>query len=170
MRKIATIVCALALALVSLTGASASTNPGTTAVNCNHWSGGGILPISADYVRVGGTPTGYAEGAVQLCKSGADYWGYIVLYDQQLTGYWAQAGLYRIRNNVKIEHVNCDTPPLDPPRGGNGHVAPGQTQCWTKKLQKVDPADKFYVLGIDCRGTYPHCEHIYARGDTAVVA
>ena len=121
---------------------------------------------SPSFVRVKGT--GEIIGAVQLCRSGSDYWGYIVLYEPELFGFWSQAGLYRFHNGQKVQHWNCDSAPLGPPRGGNGHVEPSQTQCWTQKIHNTDPADKFYVLGIECIGTYPTCEDIVSRGETAV--
>lgn len=164
MRKIATIVCALALVFAGLTTASANTDQVTTD-NCNHWTGGGVFPLSADHL-VG--PGGFDDGAVQLCKNGSDYWGYIVLKAPEPSGFWAQAGLYRIRNNVKVQHVNCDTPPIGSPNGGNRHVAPTETRCWTQKLRIEHPDDRFYVLGIDCLGTYPNCDDVWASGDTAV--
>jgi len=137
--------------------------------NCDHYSGGGILPRSANYVRVGGSGT--AIGAVQLCKSSTSYyWGYVVFYSTLPAGNWGQAYLHRYRNGTHIAVYSCDTSPQGPPSGGNGWVRPGQTRCWTPKVYAPSTSDTFQVLGLRCASSHPSCSPSwYAWGYTAEV-
>jgi len=93
-------------------------------------------------------------GAIQLCRSGSQYWGYIVIYDGEPSGFWAQAYMAQYRNGTPITTVSCDTLPLGPPSGGNGYVQPGQTQCWTKKLT-AGASDTFQACGHEYSGQHP---------------
>ena len=116
------------------------------AANCQHSAGAGTV-VSAAYVQ---SPSGYNHGAVQLCRSGSYYWGYIVLYEPQLSGWWATTHLFRYEDGVHKGTWNCDH------SGGNGYVAAGQTMCWTPRIYDTGTSSKFAASGKDVVGTYPN--------------
>lgn len=148
MRRLLVMLSALALALTGLTATAATANASTTTTNCNSSSGTGTL-VSTNYVRILGD--GAAVGAVQLCKSGGSYWGYVVFYAPVQTNNWGQVRLDRYQGGVKVAAYTCDS------AGGNGYIRPGQTQCWTPKVNG-GTSDKFQALGYSCHGTtHPSC-------------
>jgi hypothetical protein len=142
---------------------SKATDASIAAINCNQYSGGGIAPRSAQYI------IGDTTGAVQLCKSGSNYWGYVV-FDSLVSGpYWGQAYLYQYRNGTLIHSASCDTAPQGSPSGGNGWVRPGQTQCWTHKFDGSNAGDTFKACGAEYFGQYPDRTFIVGDACTARV-
>ncbi|MDJ0386375.1 hypothetical protein [Streptomyces sp. G-G2] len=161
MRRLATVLCALAMTWVGVTTTATAANAAATVTNCNSSSGPGTL-VSSNYVRVAGN--GAAVGAAQLCKSGAYYWGYVVFYAPVQPNNWGQVRLDRYQGGTQVAAYTCDS------AGGNGHVLPGQTQCWTPKING-GTSDKFQALGYSCFGsTYPSCPNtnLDAWGRTAL--
>jgi hypothetical protein len=141
-------VLAVTMVGVAVAGGSASAEVSVAVTNCDHSSGGGIYPRSANYVRINGNGT--AIGAVQLCKSSTSYyWGYVVFYSALPTGYWGAAYLNRYRNGAYVQSYTCDS------SGGNGWVQPRQTRCWTPKIYAPNTADTFQVQGVRYAGTHP---------------
>jgi hypothetical protein len=144
------------------TSSTAGSSAAVLATNCNHSSGAGTL-VSSNYVRILGN--GAAVGAVQLCRSGSSYWGYIVFYAAVQPGNWGQVRLDRYRGGSVIGSWNCDS------SGGNGYVQPGQTQCWTPRIGRGTTTDTFQAVGVSCFGnTHPNCTSTDAWGRTAITA
>jgi hypothetical protein len=160
-RRWATVLAALALALAGLVGATGSASATLQVTNCNSASGSGSI-VDTFYVNVGGD--GAHVGAVQLCTKDTYYWAYVVFYAPMPAGNWGQATLNHYHNGVKTGVWTCDSP------GGNGHVAPGQTQCWTPKIHRAGAADLFSGDGDGCYGDYPICDIDYAWGSTHIKA
>lgn len=134
---------------MTMVGLAVASGSASAVTNCDHYSGGGIYPRSASYVRINGNGT--AVGAVQLCKSSTSYyWGYVVFYSAMPTGYWGQAYLDHYRNGAYIDTHTCDS------SGGNLYVKPGQTRCWTPKIYAPSTSDTFQVQGVRYAGTYPY--------------
>jgi hypothetical protein len=155
-------ICAFALTLAGITPGLAAAEPGVQVTNCNHSAGVGSV-VSAAYVKILGD--GAIVGAVQLCKSGSSYWGYIVFYAPVPAGNWGQVRLDRYRNGSVIGSWNCDS------SGGNGYVEPGQTQCWTPRINRGSTTDTFQAVGVSCFGnTHPFCTSTDAWGRTLVTA
>lgn len=160
-KRFLTMTSILALALGGMTGAAVANNSEehqTAALNCQHSQGSGI-PISAAHLKT--TVGGVNEGAVQLCRSGSYYWGYVVLYSPQVTGYWAIGHLFRYENGVHNSTWSCNS------SGGNGHIKPGQTWCSTPRIYGPSSSTTFMASGRDCRGSYPNCDFQFAYGVTA---
>lgn len=129
--------------------AHASTDSGgaVAALNCQHSQGAGSV-VSADHVE---GPWGVI-GAVQLCRSGSYYWAYLVEYETVPRGAWAIAHLFRYQSGVKNGVWSCNS------SGGNGHIEPGQTMCWTPRIYAPSSSITFMATGRDCFGTYDQCE------------
>jgi hypothetical protein len=162
MRRLAIVLCALAMTLFGGMATAATAGAATAATNCNSSSGTGTV-VSAAYVRIMGN--GAAPAAVQLCKSGAYYWGYIVFYAPVQPNNWGQVRLDRYQGGTQVAAYTCDS------AGGNGYVLPGQTQCWTPKING-GTSDTFQALGYSCYGnTYPSCpsSNLDAWGRTALM-
>lgn len=159
-------ILAVALMGMAATG-TASAQSSISAVNCNHYSGGGILPRSANYVRDQGD--GAATGAAQLCRSGSTYWGYAVFYAPMPSTSWGQAYLIKYHNGVRVATYDCDTAPQGPPSGGNGWIRPGQTQCWTAKFSAPSTSDTFQACGYAYFGRHPDKSFPDSWGCTARV-
>jgi len=165
MKRLAVLIAAIAMTLAGLTTATASaagSPPGAAAVNCNHWSGPGTV-VKPVYVRT--NDDGVAAGAAQLCKQGSYYWAYVVFYAPMPSGSWGQVYLQRFRGGTVIGQ--CDTLPITPPDGGNEHVAPTETQCWTKKIYGGGSTDTFRAVGVAYYGIYPDTSWTDARGITS---
>jgi len=151
----------LVLALGGMTGAAVADNGEeneTAALNCRHAQGSGT-PISPVFLKT--TFGNVNEGAVQLCKSGSYYWGYVVLYSPQISNYWATAHLFRYVNGVHNGTWSCNS------SGGNGYIKPGQTWCSTPRIYGPSSNTTFMASGRDCRGSYPTCAYQHAYGVTA---
>jgi len=150
----------LVLALGGMTGAAAANNGQgyqTAALNCQHSQGPGTV-VSAAYLKdTWGTNT----GAVQLCRSGSYYWGYVVLYSPQATRFWAYAHIFRYENGVPNGSWSCNS------SGGNGYIKPGQTWCSTPRIYGPSSSTTFMASGRDCQGSYPTCGSQVAYGNTA---
>jgi len=158
----------LSFAAAAMLAGPASAAPGSSAsdasiaaVNCNHYSGGGILPRSAQHIL--------GADAVQLCKSGSTYWVYAVFDPPLPPSFWGQAYLYQYRNGRLIHSASCDTAPQGRPSGGNGWVRPGQTQCWTHKFDGSDARDTFKACGAEYFGQHPDRSLIVGEACTARV-
>jgi hypothetical protein len=128
-------------------GASATQGSAVAALNCQHSQGAGSI-VSADHVE---GPWG-AIGAVQLCRSGSYYWAYVVEYEPVPRNAWAIAHLFRYQNGVKNGVWSCNS------SGGNGHIEPGQTMCWTPRIYAPSSSITFMATGRDCWGTYDTCD------------
>jgi hypothetical protein len=144
---------AMLIGPASATPGSSAANTSIDAVNCNHYSGGGVAPRSANHLS-------NPDGAVQLCKSGSSYWGYVVFYAPMPSNLWSQAYLYQYRNGNLISSASCDT------TGGNGYVKPTQTQCWTKKFDGSNSGDTFKACGAVYAGQYPDRAQIRTQNCT----
>lgn len=159
MKRIATIMSALALAAVGPAAfgtdtASAASN------NCNHAYGEVGTIVSANYI----THNGERLGAVQLCRdSSKRYWGYVVFYRAMPAGYWANAVLYRFGDSDPLNDpiADCDS------SGGNVHVRPGETRCWTPKTSGTNSNYTFKVRGYRYYGTPTDTRHVSGSGTTA---
>lgn len=152
------VVAALALTLVGMGGpasAAGEAQQGAAALNCQHSQGAGTV-VSAAYISNSST------GAVQLCKSGSYYWGYMVKYSSMPTGYWGYLAIDRYDGDRYAGSWNCDS------SGGNGYVAPGQTMCWTPRLYAPSTSTKFRVFAEIIRGDYPNDYGPVAAGKTAL--
>jgi hypothetical protein len=151
MRRTAILLSALTLIAGLSTGTASATTSAATD-NCNHYTGGGTAATirSADDVQIQGN--GARVGAVQLCRNGSEYWGYMVLDNPMASGKWGTAAIWQYRNGVRITAYHCATPPQGSPDGGNDHIIVGQTRCWTRKIVKTVASDTFAAYGVVYRG------------------
>lgn len=156
MKRIAILICAL-LAVTATVGTASAQS--IAAPNCQHSSGDGIIIAPAHVYNTSGT----AIGAVQLCRNPGSYhyWAYIVFYNRMPAGNWGQAYLTRYLKGVRGDTFSCES------TGGNDHVAPGQTMCWTPKIYAPSSNVTFVAAGRACVGPYPTCRTQYAYGETA---
>lgn len=160
------VVVATAMVLIGIPGTAAAqdihSDVGATVVNCNHYSGGGILPRSAAYVK---RWDGLVNlGAIQLCKSSSEYyWAYVVFYSPVPTGNWGNAYLDHYIDGQYTGSYTCNA------SGGNGWVRPGQTQCWTPKVPGVGSRHTFRARGYQWEGPYPAQNFRQGYGVTATV-
>jgi hypothetical protein len=129
-----------------------------TALNCQHSQGPGSV-VSASYIKIDGTNT--SVGAVQLCRSGSYYWGYMVMYSPVRSRYWGNARIYRYNSGVYDAVWSCNA------SGGNGYVEPGQTMCWTPRIYSPYTSQTFWASGTTYQGTYPTINYTEAYGQTA---
>ncbi len=148
MKRLLLIVSVLALAITASPAYANSGNEyGTTALNCQHHLGDGSV-VSANYIRDQGD--GAATGAVQLCRSGSYYWGYMVMYAPMPSTSWGIAYILRYENGVHKATYSCNN------SGGNGYVEPGQTMCWTPRLYGANTSYTFLASSHVLYGTYPN--------------
>ena len=123
-------------ALVGLT-APASAAP-QAAPHCQYGSTYGTVVATAS---INAFSTGSSQGTVELCRdSNHQYWAFAIYNASMSASQWAQVWLYRYSNGILVGTVSCDS------TGGNGNIRPGQTRCWTPKLNGVSvqytfPAD-----------------------------
>jgi hypothetical protein len=155
----AAMVALLSTGLAStVSSAAADTVAPMVVENCDHYSGGGNGAI-VDGGAVGVRPNGSTAsiGAAQLCREGDRFWGYIVFYSPMPAGRWGQVYLQIDRDGQggPIDQYSCDSAPLGPPDGGNRHVRPGETKCWTPKVHANFSRDFLRVVGARYIGTYP---------------
>ncbi|MFI6513800.1 hypothetical protein ACIBCT_39890 [Streptosporangium sp. NPDC050855] len=107
--------------VAALSPATAASDTGAAAPNCQH-SGGNGKPRSAAYLLPGKT------GSIQLCKDDRNrFWAYVIFYRPLRSNRSAQAVIVTYKNGSWWSGDTCD-------QGGNGYVRPGQTRCWTKKI------------------------------------
>ncbi len=121
-KAIATLgVAAAALVCLVLPAAQAQAGP----LDCQNGTSYGVVQKTAP-VKAGSTRV----GTVMICRDSAyDYWGYVV-YDWEMTvSEYATLDFYRYRDGVLFDTVSCDDV------GPDGNVTPGQTRCWTHKLE-----------------------------------
>lgn len=165
MKRIAVIFCAVAMAMLGASGmatANATGQENATAaadvVNCQYGSTYGTV-VSAAYVK---RYDGVNLGAIQLCKdSESKYWSFIIFYGPVPTGNWGYAYLLRYRDGIYVDAFGCNSP------GGNKYVKPGQTRCWTPKIDAPSSSVTFLASGIQCEGFYDDCDFRLAEGYTA---
>ncbi len=150
MKWVLSLLSALALVIgptAGLAHAGVAEQMGVSALNCQHSQGAGTV-VSADHVD---GPWGVL-GAIQLCRNGSYYWAYLVEYEPVPRGAWAIAHLFRYQNGVRNGVWSCNT------SGGNGHIEPGQTMCWTPRIYAPSGSITFMATGRDCFGIYDACE------------
>lgn len=160
MKRIAALACAFVVAMTASTTADVASAQSTAAPNCQHSSGDGVIIAPAYVVNNSGTPV----GAIQLCRNTGSpyYWAYIVFYGPMAAGNWGQAYLERYLDGVRGDVFTCESP------GGNDHVAPGQTMCWTPKIYAPSSRVTFRAAGRACTGPYSTCRTLWAYGETVI--
>lgn len=165
MKRIFIIFFAVVVALLGSSGAANAKPADTTGdtgaaavVNCQHSDGNGSV-VSAAYVK---RYDGVILGAIQLCKdSSSGYWAYVIFYNPVPSGHWGYAFLHRYLDGQYVDSFGCNSP------GGNGYVAPGQTRCWTPKIDAPSSRVTFVARGILCVGTFNRCDFLVGEGQTA---
>lgn len=160
MKRIAALMCAFVMAMTVLITVGNASAQSIAVPNCQHSSGDGVIIAAAHVVN----NSGAAVGAIQLCRNSGSpyYWAYLVFYSPMATGNWGQAYLERYLDGVRGDVFTCESP------GGNDHVAPGQTMCWTPKIYAPSSRVTFRAVGQACTGPYPTCRTQWAYGATAI--
>jgi len=160
MRRVAALACAFFMAITVLTTTGSASAQPAAAPNCQHSSGGGVIIAPAYVINNSGAPV----GAIQLCRNPGSpyYWAYLVFYNKMPAGNWGQAYLERYLDGVPGDVFTCESP------GGNDHVAPGQTMCWTPKIYAPSSRVTFRAVGQACAGPYPTCRTQWAYGATTI--
>lgn len=143
MKRTTAILAGTALVTAVLTVAGGGT-AGASTPNCQHHLGDGAVRSATAVLTNTGQDT---IGAIQLCKdSSSRYWAYMVMYSPLPRDRWANVTLGAYWDGSGQATYSCDAP------GGNGHILPGQTMCWTPK-----------IYGTSTRWTYDMTGVAYAR-------
>jgi hypothetical protein len=120
------VACAALLAVAMPTSAQAGAQ---AAPDCQHSSGYGVVVKTAPVSAVSNDAR---VGTVELCRDSAyNYWGFVIYNSPMTASEYAQVYLQTFRDGSWVSDVTCDT------SGGNLHVGPGETRCWTAKVGGV---------------------------------
>jgi hypothetical protein len=99
-------------------------------------------------------------GEVQLCRdSDYQYWGFVLFSHALTVSEYGDVVLERDHDGAYPGFVDCDSP------GGNKTVMPGQTRCWTPKL---DGRSGHYTFLAEGSLTSSHTGATIAFGYTVV--
>ena len=127
------------------------------APDCQHKSGYGTIVKTAPVTALTG---GTRVATVELCRDSAyNYWGFVIYTSPMTVSEYAQVYLQTYRDGSWVSDVTCDT------AGGNGRVAPGQTRCWTPKVNGVSGS---YTFRARSDKFSSHTGNLLAYGYTVV--
>ncbi|GGU63062.1 hypothetical protein GCM10010178_64010 [Lentzea flava] len=130
--------------------------------NCLHAQGNGDYR-SANHVAERPPPEPDL-GSVQLCLDSAqNYWAYVVLHAPLPEGTWANAYLDLWTDGKFVGTFTC----WNTEDGGSGFIKPGQTTCWSPKIDGSDSRHTFLARAKVCRSPHPSEADCHAGGQTA---